>query len=312
MIFSAMGGKPYKVGRFAHTLRVRLMREHIGVNVDAMDEEDLMANDPVKPEYEQQPWDPDQEQQHGQEAGVTKEVHNVAGASAGATFVDASKTCKQHTLDAGKFSYVTSSVINGTSEVVKGTTRKTLAKLHVAKGIPDAAQAETGLAEDRTTFTRDGEQVPGFASSVVPTLEEKVVIEQQPPSDKTNGSSLADKLDSEDGKTSQAPAEQATADGEKFGAPADASRSPQTDDEPPHARSGVNDANEEEQAAPEARSHLRRHLGSKLGNKNWTLPVPRPKVDPNGFEDPVCDAFWKDVWVASAAHNVSFYPFKNA
>ena len=31
-----MGDKPYKVGRFAHTLRVRLMREHLGVDVDAI------------------------------------------------------------------------------------------------------------------------------------------------------------------------------------------------------------------------------------------------------------------------------------
>ena len=37
-----MGDKPYKVGRFAHTLRVRLMREHLGVDVDAMYEEEFL------------------------------------------------------------------------------------------------------------------------------------------------------------------------------------------------------------------------------------------------------------------------------
>ncbi|PWN31347.1 phospholipase D, partial [Meira miltonrushii] len=35
MIDSTMAGKSYKVGRFAHTLRVRLMREHLGYDVDA-------------------------------------------------------------------------------------------------------------------------------------------------------------------------------------------------------------------------------------------------------------------------------------
>ncbi|KAK9450986.1 uncharacterized protein V1518DRAFT_371319 [Limtongia smithiae] len=35
---SLMGGKPYLVGRFAHTLRVRLMREHLGIDVDGLDE----------------------------------------------------------------------------------------------------------------------------------------------------------------------------------------------------------------------------------------------------------------------------------
>lgn len=66
-----MAGKPFKVGRFAHTLRVRLMREHLGVDVDAMYEEDLMASEPVKPPHEQEEWDPDVEQEHGKEVGIT-------------------------------------------------------------------------------------------------------------------------------------------------------------------------------------------------------------------------------------------------
>lgn len=66
-----MAGKPFKVGRFAHTLRVRLMREHVGVDVDAMDAADLMASDPVKSEDEQPLWDPDTQQELGQ-TGVTR------------------------------------------------------------------------------------------------------------------------------------------------------------------------------------------------------------------------------------------------
>lgn len=65
-----MAGKPYKVGRFAHSLRVRLMREHLGVDVDALYEEDLMAAEPNKEEYEQEHWDPEGEQEFG-DAGVT-------------------------------------------------------------------------------------------------------------------------------------------------------------------------------------------------------------------------------------------------
>ena len=66
-----MAGKPFKVGRFAHSLRVRLMREHLGVDVDALYEEDLMASEPLKEPHEQEPWDPDCEQQFGKESGVT-------------------------------------------------------------------------------------------------------------------------------------------------------------------------------------------------------------------------------------------------
>ena len=66
-----MAGQPFKVGRFAHSLRIRLMREHLGVDVDAMYEEDLMASEPVKPAHEQEEWDPDVEQEYGKEHGVT-------------------------------------------------------------------------------------------------------------------------------------------------------------------------------------------------------------------------------------------------
>lgn len=34
---TTMDGKPYKAGRFAHTLRMRLMREHLGVDVDILE-----------------------------------------------------------------------------------------------------------------------------------------------------------------------------------------------------------------------------------------------------------------------------------
>lgn len=36
MIDSFMAGEPYKVGRFPHSLRLRLMREHLGLDVDAI------------------------------------------------------------------------------------------------------------------------------------------------------------------------------------------------------------------------------------------------------------------------------------
>lgn len=39
MFWSRMDGKPYRVGRFAHTLRMRLMREHLGLDVDMIMED---------------------------------------------------------------------------------------------------------------------------------------------------------------------------------------------------------------------------------------------------------------------------------
>ncbi|KAH7357821.1 phospholipase D1 [Plectosphaerella cucumerina] len=52
MIWSTMGGKPYQVGRFAHTLRLRLMREHLGLDVDEILEEERQAEVDKMAEYE--------------------------------------------------------------------------------------------------------------------------------------------------------------------------------------------------------------------------------------------------------------------
>lgn len=73
-----MAGKPFKVGRFAHTLRVRLMREHLGVDVDTMEEDHLMARKPVKPENEQDKWVPDADENDG----YVKEPQTTSAAGA--------------------------------------------------------------------------------------------------------------------------------------------------------------------------------------------------------------------------------------
>ncbi len=45
MLWSTMSGEPYLVGKFAHTLRMRLMREHLGLDTDEIMEEELGEND---------------------------------------------------------------------------------------------------------------------------------------------------------------------------------------------------------------------------------------------------------------------------
>lgn len=53
MLWSTMDGKPYLVGRFAHTLRMRLMREHLGLDVDeVMEEERRVELDREEADYE--------------------------------------------------------------------------------------------------------------------------------------------------------------------------------------------------------------------------------------------------------------------
>lgn len=44
MMDSYMAGEPYKVGRFPHTLRLRLMREHLGIDVDELMEDECQSS----------------------------------------------------------------------------------------------------------------------------------------------------------------------------------------------------------------------------------------------------------------------------
>ncbi|KAJ7147560.1 phospholipase D [Mycena crocata] len=309
MIDGTMAGKPFQVGRFAHTLRVRLMREHLGVDVDGMDEDHLMARKPVKDEYDQDKWVPDADENDGyvKEPKTKTAVRTFMG-----TVVDG--------IDQG---------LHGGADAGTNAASKLLRKAGLVHNSMAQSAGDDTLDAERKTYDRDGNLEEGFASSMVPTLEEKTVIEHRPSKEQTDDAPVEDKLEDipenttadasseeasepngktntpaqEDGK----PAQPRTDDGDLYGAPADASKSAKTDDQPPHARSGVDDASEEEKAAPGARSILRRHLNAKLGSKTWTLPTPRPKVDPDAFEDPICDEFWKNVWVASATHNTEIY-----
>ncbi|KAJ3730986.1 phospholipase D [Lentinula guzmanii] len=319
MIDGTMAGEPFQVGRFAHTLRKRLMREHLGVDVDAIYEEDLMANEPQKAEHEQQPWDPESEQQYGKEEGVTKLSKARQRTPAGALLRDGVDGFRQ--------------ALHATGEAGSQEKHEILHKLGLSKDTVGKA-TDAGLKEERQMFTKDGRKVPGFPSAIVPTLEEKIVMEHRPPESEADDDPIADQIQEStvserdhdsvrDSSSNDAPSrsnhqesrkndladdtpEDPRVDGELFGAPAYASTSPQTDDQPPHARSHVDDADEQERAAPRARSLIRKQLTSKLGSK-WTLPTPRPKVDPQRFDDPVCDEFWKNVWVASAVHNTEIF-----
>lgn len=71
-----MNGKPFKVGRFAHSLRIRLMREHIGIDVDALDDEDTRSHNTTEGEHVTNIWDPDTEQQRGW-GSVTEKRHHA-------------------------------------------------------------------------------------------------------------------------------------------------------------------------------------------------------------------------------------------
>ena len=161
---------------------------------------------------------------------------------------------------------------------------------------------------ERRTSMHEGKGVIGFASSIVPTSEEKTVMERRQPKDQIDVPLEEHKPrtlitgEKPDMGKNPIPHANGTAngippeDGTLLGAPANAVTSSQTDDRPPHAS---NEVNEEARAVP----------GARAKHKTWRLATPKPRIDPDGFEDPISDAFWKGIWIAGAVHNVRNSPF---
>lgn len=181
------------------------------------------------------------------------------------------------------------------------------------KGL-DSTASDKSLERERQTFTRDGKQEHGFTSSIVPTIEEKLITEQAKkeqngeaqhgedghPQHAHNGDARGPQNGSAKPKDN---APEARVDGQLYGVPANGDV--QHDDKMPGTQADDSDT-EDEGKALDARKTVRKHLSAKLNSKQWTLPTPTPHVDPHGFEDPICDAFWKNMWLASAVHNVGY------
>jgi phospholipase D1/2 len=67
MIWSTMNGEPYLVGRFPHTLRMRLMQEHLGLDVDEIMEEDRRNTS----QRSSREWERDMDRFHGEDDAST-------------------------------------------------------------------------------------------------------------------------------------------------------------------------------------------------------------------------------------------------
>ena len=300
MIDGTMAGKPFKVGRYAHTLRMRLMREHVGVDVDAIAEDELMLRKPLAEVSDIALWDPDNEQTESHKRGITRVKRSTA----------------RERLNKS-VSTAMGSIAKGIGENVKRDVVEIKEKIiHPIDTIEGkVASPPDEIGPDRQDVGPDGKIVTGFASSVVPTLEEVAMMDRRPDPDSMhmNGAPLAgvdlSRIPSATGDLDhgQRPKEEVVRrspehiEHHKMGAPASA---PQADD----AQQRPSDElfpGEDNEDARKARRMLRKHLSSKVTSSPWTMPTPTPKIDPNRFHDPLDDKFWNDMWVAVAVHNVS-------
>lgn len=75
-IMSTMAGGPYRVGRFPHTLRVRLMREHLGLDVDEIMQDEREEALEVAEQRENDQWEDQVKQWQEESAAEIIKDHN--------------------------------------------------------------------------------------------------------------------------------------------------------------------------------------------------------------------------------------------
>lgn len=357
MIDSTMGGEPYQVGRFAHTMRIRLMREHLGVDVDELEmneDTDLLDRKPEVPQTMQDAWDPDTEQQ---EAGIEdieragkplgwaskvvesakENLGNVFGEAKEATALELDKhkgglprgaaTASDAVLDAREGRKVEAE----TEGKFSALDVPTLEDKGMAEGRPRDEGQANGVEQRGTSSQKNGENGVAInnvrgedddeaahlagngdpARSLDPITES---ADSKPSSihDWTPASDVAHAKDVDTSPTPNGTARTAKvsllSDSHESDLSRDLSRSSSPDSRAPlspGAGTSSLKANDSSAGRSDSNASLRRNLRGKANA--YTIPVPAPVIDPFGFADPLCDSFYKDVWMAAAVRNTQAY-----
>ncbi|KAF8323532.1 uncharacterized protein EI90DRAFT_3146978 [Cantharellus anzutake] len=235
MIDSMMGGRPFTVGRFAHTLRIRLMREHVGVDVDALYGEDPMANSPSHPPEE------------------------VPGA-------------RQNRLG-----------VRSKEDLLR------------------EGESPGSKVENHHSTHRNGRNDENFPDSGSLPTEEQVVTENRLLADESQQAARQEVGDSPEDVMENGQVEIEQVRAQANGIPAEAETL--DTDQPPRAH----DIHADSDPHQGETISVRKPPTIRVGRSPWTLPNSKPKIDPHGFKDPLIDSFYKDVWIATAAHNTEIF-----
>ncbi|KAF8349296.1 phospholipase D, partial [Amanita rubescens] len=261
LVDGMMAGKRFKVGRFAHSLRLRLMREHLGMDVDALSEDVSTSSEPSTI---QKPRNPNVEQENVMRGNATRFGGSNSDSRPASTINE---------------------VRDGSDQEESSTQRSKLLRLLRPKRSTPTHRRKKSASEERKDFSEKRAEVISLADSPLSSPDKEIAsYKDGKSSGSLKGNSINDA--SVEGNTGNAAHVNGILVEEHLGA----SRSDYT----------------VEGSTLRARSPIRGGL-YKSRSKIWAVPTSRPQVDPDIFEDPLADAFWKDVWLASAEHNTRIY-----
>lgn len=333
MIDSYMGGKPYKVGRFAHTLRMRLMREHLGVDVDELEASERREGEAKNGsssvnghegsaaggasvyseagwEDSDDEWDLEHEQSHN---GLKRQGD---AEESPADLVDVQSTKQAVKNAASNITERGSGTTSALHRQVKDTLSRSKDKIE-AEQLGDQASPESAnhneryhqaARDERVDQALRGEEPQKFVdgkydNSMEPTLEEKLLVEDGPA---INGQSSETRRSGTHGGMHRSSIDHHRL----LGSLSSSSLGPERETDMLH-RAGQRGRllSEDSTLLSGAGGHddVRRKVAGRMSNSLWNLPAASLEIDPNRFQDPVDDSFYVDYWLTCAVHNTQIF-----
>lgn len=268
---SFMGGRPYKVGKFAHSLRMRLMREHLGVDIDQLDlvereaeKLDLMTSPDGTRRYVQGEREPERRRPSYQTTPKQEEFTMPTEAIEMRGF--------NHFAGIDNIGWRDKKAFSSDSRVQGNTKHRQDVEGYGTDGWKDSAKLHENLKQDR--HKKADTEISKVDQYVAEILAEESIEEllkfKRKLYEKLANVSLAWPATEEEGDVSTSLPTNRT-----------------------HSHSVTSDS-----SSNESNSH------NSEGNNIGVTPK---AVDPYCFEDPLSDEYYFDIWFKSAEKNTNIY-----
>ena len=287
MIWSTMNGQPYQVGRFPHTLRMRLMREHLGLDVDRiMESNQLHSENRVDSKLESRESSQDRSDEDGDQSD---------------TIVDGPRELSDDLLDRSENMYSFNHDVDweqANNPNLKST-RKLTEDSRVTNNATHRADIE-GQGVDNMGLVEEAGYGSGRDTELVSDKKEVMLTDLAP-----------------EGKATLISPR-------KPSAPSSTIQSTETDNPPLPPRPDLNRPGTNEIGLPMLSSlpplpesddgdiggpHIERSFSRT--STDWHHPLvselKRPFVDEDCMKDPVNDTFFFDTWHTIAENNTKLY-----
>ncbi|KAK9459841.1 uncharacterized protein V1516DRAFT_678148 [Lipomyces oligophaga] len=318
-IESRMGGVPYMVGRFAHTLRVRLMREHLGIDVDAVDDlerrftdsSNLESNNFISADVGSQDiwrqFDKVRDTVNAPQSflnednSMTNEVMYDSDRESGESETDSDPSDDEypgsHEGNHGSIR-TSSSRTKHRQRIKKGKTKSASFMTFDLNTSKDAENCEDGACEETQDSAKQSRQ--GHAADVLGYGEDQMIANKN-----ATVNTLREVLNETSNPSLISDEQRRLNVSESDGNPAISSSNTTAADQ---TRSSTGNGSFADQIEALSLKPTRNHLADNECQEILDSIPPRFRsISPQSFDDPLDERFYYDMWLAHATNNTTIY-----